>query len=382
MRLVVAALRLLGYRVNAYVDDFASTGRGPQPSTAAAATAGRRDILQLFRRLVLQVHPTKGEAVGTTRLPLLGFLIDTTRQVVVLPAARLTKLVTGAKVLLSEATRRSWRVSSWSLQQFSGMTVSCYLAIPSALFRRRRLYDVTRPKIRVSRLSHGAARDLRWFTMLEQEPGVGRALWPSTLGTLTTDASPYGWGGHWQHLLPAAGFFSAAQRDLHINVKEVAAVRFCLLAFGSQLLGEEGLLQLRVDSRVAMHVINGFSSRSPVLMAGLRNLHEVALLYRVALRASWLPSMANVWADTLSRKGDRDDWRLSDEMFTRLQLRYGCHTVDRFATPLNALCPRFNTKMHAPVREFNWVNPPFSQAARVLNKVYADKATETVILPV
>jgi len=162
----------------------------------------------------------------------------------------------------------------------------------------------------------------------------------------------------------------------------VAAVRFCLLAFGSQLLGEEGLLQLRVDSRVAMHVINGFSSRSPVLMAGLRNLHEVALLYRVALRASWLPSMANVWADTLSRKGDRDDWRLSDEMFARLQLRYGCHTVDRFATPLNALCPRFNTKMHAPVGEINWVNPPFSQAARVLNKVNADKATATVILPV
>jgi len=196
MRPVVAALRLQGYRVNAYVDDFASTGRGPHPSTAAVATAGRRDILELFRRLGLQVHPTKGEAVGTTRLPLPKFLIDTTRQVVVLPAARLTKLVTAAKVLLSEATRRSRRVSSRSLQQFCGLAVSCYLAIPSARFYLRRLYDVTRPKMRVSRLSHGAARDLRWFTMLKKEPGVGRALWPSTLGTLTTDASPYGWGGH------------------------------------------------------------------------------------------------------------------------------------------------------------------------------------------
>ena len=246
----------------------------------------------------------------------------------------------------------------------------------------------------MSRLSHGAARDLRWFTIREQEPGVGRALWPSTLGTLTNDASPYGCGGHWQDLLPAAGLFTAAQRDLRINVKEVAAVRFCLLAFGSQLLGEEGLLQLRVDSRVAMHVINGFSSRSPVLMAELRKLHEVALLYRVALRASWLPSVANVWADTLSRQGDRDDWRLSNEMFARLQLRYGCHAVDRLATPLNALCPRFNTKMHAPGTEAvdafsvswggenNWVNPPFSQAARVLDKVSADKATATVVLPV
>ena len=139
MRPVVAALRLQGYRVNAYVDDFASTGRGPHPSTAAAATAGRRDILELFRRLGLQVHPTKGEAFGTTRLPLLWFLIDTTRKVVVLPAARLTKLVTAATVLLSEATRRSLRVSSRSLQQFSRLVVSCYLAIPSARFYRRRL---------------------------------------------------------------------------------------------------------------------------------------------------------------------------------------------------------------------------------------------------
>jgi len=34
------------------------------------------------------------------------------------------------------------------------------------------------------------------FSKLNTEPGVGRALWPKTLGELTTDASPYGWGGH------------------------------------------------------------------------------------------------------------------------------------------------------------------------------------------
>jgi len=68
MRPVVAALQLQGCRVNAYVDDFASTSRGPHPSTAAAATVGRRDILELFRRLGLQVHPTNGEAWPSCRL--------------------------------------------------------------------------------------------------------------------------------------------------------------------------------------------------------------------------------------------------------------------------------------------------------------------------
>jgi len=395
MRPVVAALRLRGFKINAYVDDFAANGRGARPSSKAAATAGRVEILSLFQRLGIQVHPAKGVPVGTTCLPLLGYLVDTARQLVLLPPPRLSKLVSGAEALLSVSRRRSRRVSSKTLQRFSGMAVSCQLAIPSARFFLRRLYDCQSLKRPMSRLSHGAVDDLTWFSKLNTEPGVGRALWPKTLGELTTDASPYGWGGHWHHLLPAAGFFTVAQRDLHINVKEVAAVRFCLLAFGSQLLGEEGLLRLRVDSRVAMHVINGFSSRSPALMGELRKLHAVAQQYRVTLRASWLPSVANVWADALSRQSDRHDWRISDTIFSVLQRRYGPHTVDRFASPLNARCPRFNTMTHAPGTEAvdamtvawggaenNWVYPPFHLAELVLAKIRADKATATVILPV
>ena len=395
MRPVVAALRLRGFKINAYVDDFAANGRGSRPSTKATATAGRVEILSLFERLGIQVHPAKGVPVGTTCLPLLGYLVDTARRLVLLPPPRLAKLVGGAKALLSASRLRSRRVSSKALQRFSGMAVSCQLAVPSARFFLRRLYDcqcLTGPR---SRLSHGAVSDLKWFTKLNTEPGVGRALWPKTLGELTTDASPYGWGGHWHHLLPAAGFFTVAQRDLHINVKEVVAVRFCLLAFGAQLLGEEGLLRLRVDSRVAMHVINGFSSRSPALMDELRKLHAVAQRYRVTLRASWLPSVANVWADALSRQSDRHDWRIADRTFSALQQRYGPYTVDRFASPLNARCPRFNTKTHAPgteavdalsvgwgAGENNWIFPPFNLAELVVAKICVDKATVTVIFPV
>jgi len=167
----------------------------------------------------------------------------------------------------------------------------------------------------LSRLSHGAVDDLTLFSNLNTEPGVGRALWPKTLVELTADASQYGWGSHWHHLLPAAGFFTVAQRDLPMSAKEVPAVRFCLLAFGSQLLGEEGSLLLRVDSRMAMHVINGFSSRSPALMGELRKLHAVAQEFLVTLRVSRLPSVANVWADAPSRQSERHDWRISDTRF-------------------------------------------------------------------
>lgn len=40
MRPVVTALCWMRFTVKAYVDDFASTGDGPRPSTAVSATAG------------------------------------------------------------------------------------------------------------------------------------------------------------------------------------------------------------------------------------------------------------------------------------------------------------------------------------------------------
>jgi len=416
LRPVVAALRLRGHKVNAYVDDFAATGRRGHPSTAADATAGRLEILGLFRSLGLHVHPTKGERTGTCALPLLGFLVDTRRRLLLLPAERMGKLVTGAKLLLSAACRDGRRVPHRVLQRFTGTAVSCSLAIPSARFFLRRLYDaqggldragpsdglaalwgVGAPRRRkgFARLAHGAMDDLRWFARLRTEPGVGRALWPRDAGVLTTDASPYGWGGHLGRLLPAAGFFTLSQQHQHINIKEVAAVRFCLTAFGRDLFRRGGILRVKVDNRVAMHVINGFTSRSPALMAELRRLHVVVASLGITLKASWLPSVANVWADALSRMRDRADYRLCDAIGARLDDLWGAPTVDMFASALNTRCTRFFSRLRTPGcegvdaftvdwggAENRWIFPPFSDARRVLDKIVADGATATVVLPV
>lgn len=144
-----------------------------------------------------------------------------------------------------------------------------------------------------------------------------------------------------------------------------------------------------------MHVINSFSSRSPALMRELRKLHAVVKKFGLTLRADWLPSVANVCADLLSRRRDRDDWRVSSVWYDQLCNRFGNHTVDRFASPTNTRCPQFNSLVLCPGTEAvhaftvhwggsdnNWISPPFSQAGRVVDKVVADGATATVILPV
>lgn len=59
------------------------------------------------------------------------------------------------------------------------------------------------------------------------------------------------------------------------------------------------------------------------------------------LKASWISSVANVWADEPSSDPDRTDWRFVSSLFQRLSARYGLDEVDHYSSPLNTHCPRF-----------------------------------------
>lgn len=112
-------------------------------------------------------------------------------------------------------------------------------------------------------------------------------------------------------MLPASVLFFPREQDLHINTKEIAAVRLCIAGFATQLLRRAELLRVRTHSRATMHLLNGYSSRSPVFMAEFRKLHTVLALSGFNLAVSWLPSVSNRLADQLSRRQDRNDWRLA-----------------------------------------------------------------------
>lgn len=244
------------------------------------------------------------------------------------------------------------------------------------------------------RLCHGALRDLRWWRSLETSPDVGRALWPKYLGCLTTDASPYGWGGHWEGFVPACGFFTLTDLPNHINVKEVDAMTNSLLAMHQHYPVRDGAIDLRIDSRVAMSCINAFSSRSPALTAALHRLYTFCRSLGLTTRASWIASVANLWADRLSRDRDRSYWRLCPRVFNRLELLFGPHEVDLFATSLDTHCARFYSFPASPgcdgINELaqcwamgnHYASPPFSQIEPTLAKIGADSATVTLILPV
>eukprot|EP00873_Tetraselmis_striata_P016563 jgi/Tetstr1/436827/TSEL_025605.t1 len=106
------------------------------------------------------------------------------------------------------------------------------------------------------------------------------------------------------------------------------------------------------------------------MLAELRRLWCLLDSHGIHLRARYVRSAANVWADRLSRHLDSDDWQLDLLMFSEQESRFGPHSIDRFASALKTLLPRYNAAWLDPTckavdswhlpdadwrRENNWV---------------------------
>jgi hypothetical protein len=68
------------------------------------------------------------------------------------------------------------------------------------------------------------------------------------------------------------------------------------------------------------------------MMDELRKLWELIDTNNIDIRARYIRSTANAWADRLSREIDREEWQLNPRIFTYLDFIWGPHSIDRFAT--------------------------------------------------
>jgi len=399
MRPFLQHLRSLGFRIIAYVDDFGGAGPAAPglPSTPAQATAAYAVVAALCLRLGLRLHPTKGVSHGPTAIKLLGHVVDTAQAEFRLPADRVDKLVVMARALSHGATNHRRWVNFHALRRFCGTAVSTTLSVPTARYHLRSLFTALQHRHHHSgdcRLGHQAVRDLLWWVELQRNSATGRPIWPGAASMLLdTDASSLGWGAVLNRAAEARGFHAVDRNGLHINCLELGAITLALRSFSS-LIPAGTIIRLRTDSMVALGVLNAGSSRSPVLMAQYRHLHEICHSMRVELRVEHVSSVLNDWADRLSRENDSTDWTLSAAAFRRLDGRYGPHSVDLFATELNTRCDRFYSRRHCPgalatnalqqswAAENSWANPPFHLLGAVVNKIVTSGATATLIAPI
>jgi hypothetical protein len=80
------------------------------------------------------------------------------------------------------------------------------------------------------------------------------------------------------------------------------------------------------------------------MMDELRKLWELIDTNNISIRARYIRSAANVWADRLSRETDRDDWQLNPRIFTYVDSLWGPHSIDRFVTQGNSQLSRCNSR--------------------------------------
>eukprot|EP00873_Tetraselmis_striata_P001957 jgi/Tetstr1/422221/TSEL_013073.t1 len=95
------------------------------------------------------------------------------------------------------------------------------------------------------------------------------------------------------------------------------------------------------------------------MMAELRQLSCLLDSHGIHLRARYIPSAANIWADRLSRHLDSGDWQLHPLLFVEPESRFGPHSIYRFASALNTLLPRYNAAWLDPACEaVDSLHPP------------------------
>eukprot|EP00873_Tetraselmis_striata_P010603 jgi/Tetstr1/430867/TSEL_002009.t1 len=240
-------------------------------------------------------------------------------------------------------------------------------------FYLRELHDVVGSKWggRV-RMTHQLRRDLQWWTAVPTRAN-GRPIHRHVeTAYMHCDSSGYGWGAVPNGRLEARGFWEAADERQHITWKELKAVRLAVESFPPHLAGRRVLLH--EDNQAVCSVLAGLASRFPAMMAELRKRWYLLDSNGVHIRARYIRSAANVWADRLSRHLDSDDWKLDPVLFAELEAMWGAHSVDRFASALNAMLPRYNAAWLDPGceavdslhlsdaewrRENNYCNPPW-----------------------
>lgn len=393
-RELVRRWRAKGVRLIHYLDDFLF---------AIASRLGPAGF-NTAQQLVLSDIAAAGFSTSAPKLRLdashvrdfLGFVLDTQRGLLSVTDTRLTEL----KATLSQLTSlRRRHIPARLLARACGQLISMRPALGHAVsVFTRGMYAAL--ETRTSWQSHVVLDSLALeeidFWLKNIDSLNGSPLWPiPVVETLVfSDASDIGWGGHLTDLARppiAHGFFTPNERDESSTFREAVALLETLRSFVSQLSGRD---VRAVTDNLALAWLWLRGSKKEQLNVLIKSIWAFSHQHGIRLAVQWVPREANTLADYISKFYDGDDWKLHPRFFQRLDLAWGPHTVDRFATYKNNHCARFNSLYFCPgteaidaftqhwALENNWINPPFGQIGRVLLHMSYCGAVGTLICPV
>ena len=336
LRPVHKRLAMEGVQVLMYLDDWLIYAESLEECRKMVATT-----LAVGAAMGIRFNLPKSHLEPTTSLQWLGLTWESTSSSVSLSPVNRQKCRARIYRALEAATmsRREWSCLLGSLNHAASV-------IPLGRLRTRRLHLLGDPPFLGMDWDVQIPFPLQLKSLLRWWVSDGRLdscdAWVAPLASmsLTTDASDSGWGYQSSVGHQGSGVWSACEKDLHINVRELMTVTLALSREPSLARTSVHVLS---DSVATVFCINKQGTvRSADLLRASGDLLEEAHRRGLVLEASHIAGTSNSWADALSRDSTTSlEWSLSSDCFEGLCRWVGTPQVDLFAAPSNHRLPLF-----------------------------------------
>ena len=244
-----------------------------------------------------------------------------------------------------------------TLEKIAGKCTSMKVAIRPASLWTHYMFETLRKaqcprnrfwqhRVRVPRRS-GLREELElWYGLTEnaqEGPWYLATHFAVVLTRAASDASSVAWGGvlRFASLVFQAGADFGPEwmaRDIH--VKEMYALRELLQTFCKEFPGRLARAQVvaDVDNLTVVHNFRKGRARDATVHRLLRALFDLQMREDFWLRLRWIPSEANVEADSITRPGRDEFVRLHPHVFAELWSFFGAFDIDLMASPVSAHC--------------------------------------------
>lgn len=380
--------RSMGLLVVFYLDDFCLIA----PTRELALLQRDTIIAPTLAKLGFLREESKGSWEPTTRVQVLGLIIDSVKTTVEIPQDK----VAAIKTLASQIARAD-SLPARSLASAAGLVISVARAFSFARLATRSLYQLVDAANREVwewdsevPLSEAVREDASWLVETLDRFNGSPAWKPARVVQLFSDASTLGWGAHCRGRR-AGGLWLKEKEQFHINTLEMIAVYRALLSFVELLRGKK--VQILTDSMTVKSDLTKGGSKDAIRNQMVRLIWAWAVSEDVLFTIDWIPGSSNDLADAESRAVIYDDWSLRRDVFSQLDSLWGPHSVDRFADTSNTQTQRFNSLRACPRAEAvdcfaqdwrgenNWCVPPFHLIHKVLELVEQEGAVATLVVP-
>lgn len=249
-----------------------------------------------------------------------------------------------------------------------------------------------------------AAGDYEGYTYVRKESVEDINWWLTKLPTQTrkirleiptlvihADASgKHGWGATFQGRNAGARWsFEESQYD--INVKELLAVKYALLAF---IDGSFLYILIYSDNTTAITYLKKMGGTSIHCDEVAREIWQRCEEKGIYLLPVHIPGKLNVQADYNSRVfDDEKEWELNPVLFERICKIFGVPEIDLFASMLNHKVDKYVSYQPDPYAwkvdafSINWSQhycylfPPSNQVLRALTKIQNEKVKSLLVVP-